>query len=244
MERARVAEGERVLDVGCGCGQTTLQLAARVGPGGSVTAVDISTPMLERARLRAAAERLSHVRFVNADAQLAPVAEAAFDLVFSRFGVMFFSDPPAAFANLRACLAPRGRVAFVCWQALKNNEWVRVPLMAAAQHTPLPAPAAPGTPGPFAFADPAHVRAILDAAGFADIAIEPLEGELAVGGVGGGLEQAVAHLMEMGPMAAALREAPEAARPKVMAAVREALAPYASPAGVKLGYAAWIVHAV
>ena len=244
MERARVAAGERVLDVGCGCGQTTLQLAAKVGPRGSVTGIDISTPMLERARARAAERELAQVRFLNADAQTTAVGAAAFDLVFSRFGVMFFADPRAAFANLRASLAPGGRVAFVCWQDLKLNPWMRVPLLAAAQHITLQPPSGPDAPGPFSFAAPARVRAILEGAGFADVAIDPLELELVVGGVGGNLEQAVEIMLELGPMAAAMREAAADLRPRVADAVREALAPFASPAGVKLGSAVWIVRAV
>ena len=207
MERAKISAGERVLDVGCGCGQTTLELAARVGPRGSVTGIDISTPMLERARARAAEQGLSGVRFVNADAQSTPLGPAAFDLVFSRFGVMFFTDPKAAFANLRASLAPDGRVAFVCWQELALNPWIRVPLLAAAQQIALPAPPAAGAPGPFSFADPGRLRGILTGAGFSEVAIEPLEGELLVGGARARVDEAVEIVLEMGPMAAALREA-------------------------------------
>ena len=244
MERARIAAGERVLDVGCGCGQTTLQLAERIGPRGSVTGIDVSTPMLERARARAVERGLAHTRFLNADAQTTAIGTAAFDLIFSRFGVMFFADPTAAFANLRASLAPGGRVVFVCWQELMRNPWMRVPLLAAAPHLPPLTPPAAGAPGPFAFADPARVRGILEAAGFADVAIDPCESELAVGGVGGNLEQAVELVMQLGPLAAALREADADLRLRVAASVREAIAPYATPAGVKLGSAAWIVRAV
>jgi len=244
MERARVAAGERVLDVGCGCGQTTLQLAEKVGPRGGVTGIDISAPMLERARARAAERELAHARFLNADAQTTRLGAAAFNLVFSRFGVMFFADPAAAFANLRASLAPGGRVVFVCWQELMRNPWMRVPLLAAAPHLPPLTPPAPGAPGPFAFADPVRVRGILEAAGFADVAIDPFESDLALGGVGGNLEQAVELVMGLGPLAAALREAAADLRLRVAAAVREAIAPYATPAGVKLGSAAWIVRAV
>ena len=244
MERARVAADERVLDVGCGCGQTSLQLAEKVGPRGSVTGLDISSPMLERARARAAERGFAHARFLNADAQTAALDAAAYDLVFSRFGVMFFADPKAAFTNLRASLAPGGRVTFVCWQELGLNPWMRLPLAAAARHIPFAPPPGPDAPGPFSFAAPARVRGILEAAGFADVAIDPLEQELLVGGSGGDLEQAVAVTLELGPMAAALREADPALRPRVADAVREALAPFATPAGVKLGSAAWIVRAV
>jgi SAM-dependent methyltransferase len=243
MERAKVASGERVLDVGCGCGQTTLELAARVGPRGSVTGIDISTPMLERARERARERNLTRIRFLNADAQSEPLGAAAYDLVFSRFGVMFFADPTLAFANLRASLAPGGRVAFVCWQELARNPWVSVALRAAAQQIQLPAPPAPGAPGPFAFAAPERVCGILEGAGFRGVAIEPLQGEMVVGGAQAPLEQAVETMLQLGPLGRVLREAPADVVARAAAAVREALAPHATPEGVILGYSAWIVGA-
>jgi SAM-dependent methyltransferase len=243
MDRAGVAAGERVLDVGCGCGQTTLQLAARVGPGGAVTGIDISTPMLARARERAAEQGVTGIRFVNADAQSTRFDPASFDLVFSRFGVMFFAEPKAAFANLRASLAPGGRVSFVCWQDLARNAWMSVPMRAAAQQVQLPAPPPPGAPGPTSFADPGRVRGILEGAGFTGIAIEPLEGTLVVGGTGASLEQAVEFTLQMGPMARALRETPSDGIARVAVAVRESIAPHMTPKGVMLGYAAWIVSA-
>ncbi|TFG97014.1 MAG: class I SAM-dependent methyltransferase, partial [Myxococcales bacterium] len=127
MEQARPAPGESVLDIGCGCGQTSVQLKERVGPKGSVLGVDISTPMLERARARAAG--LPNLRFTNADAQTHSFDER-FDLAFSRFGVMFFADPVAAFANVHRALRPGGRVAVVCWQGIDRNPWLLVPLRA------------------------------------------------------------------------------------------------------------------
>jgi SAM-dependent methyltransferase len=243
MDRARVAAGERVLDVGCGCGQTSLQLAERVGAGGSVTGIDISAPMLARARERAAELGARNLRFLEADAQEAKLGEGVFDLVFSRFGVMFFADPKAAFANLRASLKPSGRVAFVCWQGLERNAWMAVPMRAAAQHLALPPPPAPGAPGPLAFADPERVRAILQGAGFREVAIEPLEGSLAVGAAGASVEQAADFLLQLGPLARALREAPDPPLARIAAAVREAIAPHATPGGVAMGYGAWVVLA-
>jgi SAM-dependent methyltransferase len=241
MDRTGIAAGERVVDVGCGCGDTSVTLGRRVGPQGAVLGVDISPPMLERARQRAADQ--PHVRFANADAQTHPFERGAFDVLFSRFGVMFFADPPAAFANLRTALRPGGRLAFACWQSLPQNQWIAVPLMAAAQHITLPAPPAPGAPGPFAFADADHVRGILASAGFSEIACEPDERTLVVGG-GGSLDDAVDFLLDgIGPASAALREAGPAARPKVAAAVREALAPHATGEGVRMASAAWIVTA-
>jgi len=239
MERARPATGERVLDVGCGCGQTTVQLAERVGPQGSVFGVDISAPMLERARARAAAH--ANVRFANADAQTHDFHER-FDLAFSRFGVMFFADPGAAFANVRRALRPGGRVAFVCWQGIDRNPWLLVPLRAVVGIVDLPAPPPPGAPGPFSFADPERVQGILESGGFEEVGLERLEGELAIG-AGGDLERAVQFTLQMGPVSAALREAGEDARQRAADAIRAALAPLATPTGVRAEYAAWIATA-
>jgi len=239
IERAKVARGERVLDVGCGCGQTTLQLAERVGGTGSVLGVDVSAPMLGRARERASG--LANVRFENADAQTWRSSER-FDLAFSRFGVMFFADPGAAFANLRAALRPEGRLAFVCWQAIERNPWLLVPMRALAGIVEFPAPPAPGAPGPFAFADPDRVRAILSRAGFAGIELAPLAGDLSIG-AGGDLDRAVGFAMQMGPASALLREADAALRERARAAIRAALAPFVTPTGVRADYAAWAVTA-
>ncbi len=240
MNRSGLAAGQSVLDVGCGCGHTSLELAERVGATGTVTGIDISKVMLERARFHA--EGLTHVGFEHADAQIAALPAAHFDLVYSRFGVMFFADPEAAFANLRSSLKPGGRLAFVCWQELARNEWMRVPLAAAAQHVALPAPPEPDAPGPFSFADDERVRRILESAGFDAVAFESIEGPLRVGG-GGDVDQAVAFLLEVGPLSRVAQEVAPAEREAVVGAVREALAPFARRDGVQLGSAAWIVTA-
>ena len=243
MERAAVRAGERVLDVGCGCGHTTLELARRVGPRGQVRGLDISAVMLARARQRAAEQRAGGVDFVLADAQTAALERGRFDLVFSRFGVMFFADPPAAFANLRRTLAPGGRLAFVCWQPLPVNPWMALPLAAAAPLIPMPAPPPAGAPGPFAFGDPERVARILAQAGFSDVSLESVETKLSVAG-GGGLDAAVSFLLEgVGPTSAALREAGEASREAVRRAVRTALEPCLTPRGVEMGAAVWIATA-
>jgi SAM-dependent methyltransferase len=243
MERAGVEPGERVVDVGCGCGQSLLQLAERVGREGAVTGVDVSGPMLERARRRVREAGHAHVQIHHADAQTFAFAPGSSDLVFSRFGVMFFADPPAAFANLRRALASKGRVGFVCWQGLDRNPWMRIPLMAAAAHVQFPPPPPPGAPGPFAFADPERVRGILERAGFRDVALEPHAQELTVGGGGADLDRAVEFVLQMGPTGAALRQSPDADLARVRAAVREALAPYQTPRGVVMDSAAWLVTA-
>jgi SAM-dependent methyltransferase len=242
MQRAGVRREEHVLDVGCGCGDTSLELAQRVGPGGAVLGIDISQPMLARARERQEELGIQNLEFLRADAQTHPLPRERFDLVFSRFGVMFFDDPPAAFANLRAALRAGGRLCFLCWQVLEKNDWARVPLMAAARHVQPPAPPAPGAPGPFALADPDRVRRILEAAGFEDVSCESYEAEVTMGGARS-VEEAVAFLLEIGPVTRLLSEADTDVRARVARAIGEALTPHASRAGVSLPGAAWIVLA-
>jgi SAM-dependent methyltransferase len=243
MSSAALRAGERVLDVGCGCGHTSLELGRRVGARGRVQGIDISAPMLALARERAAQEGAGNVEFVLADAQTTALERGRFDLIFSRFGVMFFADPPAAFANLRRSLGAAGRLAFVCWQPLGSNPWMAIPLAAAAAHVPLPPPPPAGAPGPFAFGDPDRVARILTEAGFADVSLESVETTLRVGG-DTGLEGAVRFLLEgVGPTSAALREAPDSLREKVADAVRTALAPHVTPRGVEVGAAVWIATA-
>ena len=242
MERARVGHDERVLDIGCGCGATTLDLARRVTPSGHAVGIDISTPMLARAQSAAEVAGVHNVRFENADAQTFPFPTAAYDVLFSRFGVMFFADPVAAFRNLLTALTPGGRLAFVCWRPLPDNPWMFVPLMAAAQHVQLPPPPAPRAPGPFAFAEADYVRGVLAAAGFVEIALEDRDHTLAVGGHAN--ERAAAEfLMEIGPTGTALREADPGVRPRVLEAICAALEPYMTPDGVRMPSAPRIVLA-
>ncbi|NRA01170.1 MAG: class I SAM-dependent methyltransferase [Myxococcales bacterium] len=240
VDAAQVRVGESVLDVGCGTGQTSLLLAECVGSDGRVLGVDISAPMLERARQDAA--ELPQLRFEAADAQTRDFKRDRFDLVFSRFGVMFFSDPVSGFANLRSALDASGRLAFVCWQELARNAWMRLPLQAMAPHLELPPPGDPEAPGPFAFADPERLQKILDRAGFRATQIEAREQSLRVG-VGGGFDAAVDQALNFGPAGAAFRSAAPEQRAAAERAVREALTPHASPDGVRLASAAWIVTA-
>ena len=242
MDAAAIAPGERVLDVGCGCGSTTLEIARRVGPSGAVIGLDISAAQLHRARQRACDAGVMHAQFESADAQTHRLPPHSFDALFSRFGVMFFSDPQSAFANLRAGVRPGGRLGFVCWQGLKQNPWALVPLMAAAQHVPRPPPPAPGAPGPFAFADADRVRSLLSGAGFERVQLEAVETALTVGG-GGDLDQAVDFAMQVGPTGGVVSEADAPTRAKVAGAVREALIPFQTADGVKMQAAAWIVTA-
>lgn len=169
MDRLAPRPGERILDIGCGGGVTTVALGQRVAPGGTVLGLDIAPGMVAGARRRAEAAGCENATFTVGDAQVADLGDGAFQGAFSRFGIMFFADPVAAFANIRRCLAPGGRLSFCCWQPPMANEWMTVPTMVAlgvlGMAPPQPDPAAPG---PFAFADPDFVRSVLEAAGFGD----------------------------------------------------------------------------
>lgn len=242
MNAAQVASGERVLDVGCGCGDTTRELARRVGAAGKVTGIDISSVMLERARSLAREDGLAQIGFENADAQTYGFEPASYDVVFSRFGVMFFAQPEAAFANLCKALRPGGRLAFVCWQGIQDNPWMLVPMMAALQHIAPPPFGGPDAPGPFAFADTDKVRGILTGAGFTQVGFESIQETLNVGG-GRSIDETVDFLMQMGPTARPLREADPELRATVADAVGQSLQPYVTAQGVRMGSASWIVTA-
>jgi len=240
LDAAVPGPDDSVLDIGCGTGATTIA-AARLAPAGQVSGYDISGPMVEGARRRAAAEGVANVRFEVRDAQTDPLGADA-GLVLSRFGVMFFEDPVAAFTNLHAALAPGGRLAFVCWQPLFANEWMTVPALAVAEHVPLPEPAPAGTPGPFSFGDADLVRRVLDAAGFADVAVEPFATSLLLGGVGT-VDDAVTFLRSTGMGRTLLSAATPDVVDAALDGVRAALAPHHDGDGVRLDSATWIVTA-
>ncbi|MBV8682532.1 MAG: methyltransferase domain-containing protein [Caulobacteraceae bacterium] len=235
MSALDVRPGDRVLDIGCGCGHTTLALAQAVGMEGEVLGVDVSEPMLTVARRRAAGRNSIH--FVQADAQSSDLG-AGRDAAFSRFGVMFFADPTTAFRNIGQALRPGGRLAFVCWRSLAENLWMRGPVEAAAPFLPPSPPQDPHAPGPFAFADDKRVRGILEGAGWSEVEIRPHDDEIGIGGV----DETMALSMKVGPLGAALRATPDAA-PSVMQAVRNFLSRYEGPNGVRMPAASWIVTA-
>jgi SAM-dependent methyltransferase len=232
--------GERVIDVGCGCGATTIDFAARVSPGGEILGLDISEPMLARARERA--PRDLPIRFELADATVYDFEPDAADLVASRFGVMFFADPARSFANLRKGLKPGGRLTFACWREAKQNPFFVLPLREAGKHAPPLPEMDPEAPGPFAFADEARVRRILSQAGYADIALKPQDLELDIA-IGRGLDTAVTAAMSIGPTSRMLDGQSEAVRAAAAADIRKALAAHARGDSVPLGGAIWIVTA-
>jgi SAM-dependent methyltransferase len=237
LAAAGARPGERILDIGCGCGTTTMLLADIAG---HVTGLDVSAPMLGWARKRGGGR--TNIDWVLADAATHAFAPASFDLLFSRFGVMFFGDPVAAFANLHTALKPGGRMVFVCWRPFDENPWMRVPLHAAYEHIPrLPKPGA-DDPGPFAFADRDRVTRILTDAGWAAPKFTPVDVLLDLG-AGGGLDRAVEQACNIGAASRALREAPAELRPAAIAAIRAALVPFEKGETVALGGAVWVVCA-
>jgi SAM-dependent methyltransferase len=215
-----------------------LALASCVGEEGSVVGIDISAPMLTVARQRPMTGPGRRPQFREVDAQSGDLGQEVFDAAFSRFGVMFFSDPVAAFSNIRRALKPRGRFGFVCWRPLDENIWMLAPLNAARSILPPPAPADPLAPGPFALADAGRVRSILKRAGFATVKIEPFDALIGSGDV----ESTLALTLKVGPLGAALRENPQL-KDKISFAVAEALTPYVVPVGVLMPAAVWIVLA-
>ena len=237
LDAARPQPGEAVLDVGCGCGATALELARRVAPDGRVVGIDISEPMLRVARERA--QPATNAEFVLADASTHAFGASAFDVVFSRFGVMFFDRPARAFANLRCSLRPRGRLTFVCWRALTDNPWFSVPLEAARTVVSAPPPSDPDAPGPLAFADPERVRRILTEAGFAHVQIDALDAMLPLGEPA----SAAVFLTRLGPAARLLVDAPQPVRESAANAIERALRAHEAPDGLQLGAGVWIVRA-
>lgn len=176
MDRLDPRPGQHVVDLGCGTGRTTVELASRVAPGGRIIGVDIAAALLDKARQHAAEVGIDNIDFVHADVQNGDLGRARFDGAFSRFGVMFFADPVAAFTNVHRSLKPGGRLSFVCWQPPTVNEWMSVPTLAAvAVLGTAPEMPAADAPGPFSLGDPDRVRGILDGAGFQDVDIKPHE---------------------------------------------------------------------
>ncbi len=226
--------GERVLDIGCGTGTTTYALAKAVGPSGSVTGVDISRPMLAVARARGVG-----VNFREADASTR-LFHPTHDLLFSRFGVMFFADPLAAFANLHKALSPHGRLAFVCWRDVKENPWASAPIAAARPLLPPQEPVDPLAPGPYAFADDARLRRILSDAGYRDIRIDKLDTTMHMGE---GVDEAAEQALRVGPLSRAAAGLDDATLDRIRTVVREALKPFATSAGISPAAACWLVGA-
>lgn len=235
LDALKLTPGERVADLGCGSGQTTRDIARRVGTTGSVQGFDISEPLLALARSLA-----PQLTFASADIQVADLGASIFDAAFSRFGVMFFSDPVAAFRNVFRALRPGGRLAFVCWRKMAENPVMTAPLEAGiAAGLPRPeAPSDPRAPGPFAFAERDYVISILEQAGFVDVALTPHDERVGGNDLDGTLELA----LQVGPLSRLLREHPQH-RDAVLRSARDVLTQYLTNGVVLMPSATWIVTA-
>jgi SAM-dependent methyltransferase len=240
LEASGITPSDHVVDIGCGCGQTTIEAATRASEA-SALGIDLSEPMLHVARKRAQERGVSNTRFVKADAQVYPFDQEWFDVAISRFGVMFFMDPVAAFANIGRALRASGRLAFVSWQDMLANEWIAVIGGALAAHVPLPDFGEPGGPGPFSLAEPGRIEEILGSAGFRDVDIEPKRAPMRF--PGRTPDEIETFLRSMPVAEEMLNEAEPEAAEKAVAAVREALEPRFGPESLELEGAAWLVSA-
>jgi len=240
IDRAVVKTGEAVIDVGCGCGATSFDLLKQVGAAGRVTGVDISEPMLGRARDLAPIG--APVEFVLADATVYPFAPASTDVLFSRFGVMFFAQPSDSFANMRKALRANGRLAFACWRTPRDNPWMMLGLQEAYKYVPKLPEMKPDDPGPFSFANEERVRRILGEAGFSDINMERADLSLDIA-TGRGLEAAIETVLTIGPTSRALENQPAEKIEATTQSIRTALAAHQKGESVPLGGSIWIVTA-
>ncbi len=241
LAAATVGTADRILDVGCGTGSTT-RAAAAVAVAGEALGVDLSAPMLAQAVRRAEQQGVTNTRFEYADAQVHRFGRTGHDVAVSRFGAMFFADPAAAFANIAGGLRPGGRLVFVCWQNLADNDWVTVPAAAAARHVALPPPQDPTGPGPFSLGERDRIAAVLGAAQFTDVTIEPVTEPL---WIGSDVPDAAAFLMATRVGKSLLEGADPPTAARIGEAVQAALERHATEAedGVRLGSRAWLVTA-
>lgn len=240
VKRAAIQPGERIIDVGCGCGATSFDLARRTGATGFVTGIDISSPMLARARELIPSG--APVEFILADATVHDFKPANADVLFSRFGVMFFAQPEISFANMRKALRPKGRLTFACWRTPRDNPWLMLGLVEAYKHVPKLPEVKPDDPGPFAFANEERVQKILSDAGFCSIGMERADLSLDIA-TGRGLDAAVETALAIGPASRALEGQPADKVSAATASIRAALAQHVRGNSVPLGGSIWIVTA-
>ena len=238
LAAAAPAPGEHVIDIGCGAGALSLALADAVGPQGAVLGVDVSAPLLDLARRRASGR--ANVSFAESDASSHAFAPASADLLFSKFGVMFFSDPEGAFRNMRAALKPAGRLAFACWRTMRENPFATVPLAVALKHVPAPPPGEPLAPGPFAFADAERVRAFLGRAGFSGVMIAALDVDMLLGT---SPADAAQRSRTVGPAARLLAGQSDEVQTRIVADLETVWAAHATASGVIVPARCWIVTA-
>ncbi len=240
LAAAAAKPGEHVIDIGCGTGDTLLAFAKAIRPSGAALGVDVSVPMLEFARHRAAEAGLANVTCALADATTYAFEPSRANLVYSRFGVMFFDDPIKAFTNIRSGMKMGGRLVFVCFRTMPESSWFRVPIEAARPHVPPQPPVDPLAPGMFSLAREERLRGILTEAGFCEIALEatdvPIHGK--------DTTQSMAFLTNAGPLTALLENASDEPRKRATDAVRSALAANIGADGRRLQVGLWLVSAL
>ena len=242
FERLELRTGDRVLDIGCGTGATSLRAGELVAPG-RVVGIDVSAPMLAAARRRIAASAVTNVEFLERDVQESSLDAGEFDVALSRFGVMFFPDPVRAFAHINESLIQGGRLGFVCFQAPMRNPFIVVPVMVASSLLGLGGPPDPTAPGPFSFADPDAVTRMLHDAVFVDVSIEPGPTEADLGDPRD-LPVLAARLIEQNPgVASAFAAATDEVRAITIDAVADALRPHVADGRLVMGAATWVVSA-
>ena len=242
LARAGLRAGERVVDIGCGGGATSREIARRVQPGGTVVGVDISAALVAEAARRAASAGLTNAAFVVADAAVALPPGAPFDRLVSRFGSMFFPNPAAAFQNLGRMLRTGARADFAVWAPARENAWVAGLMGVVGAHMEIPAPV-PRAPGPFAFDDPEYFRAVLEGAGFRDLQFQRWEGQQLIGGAGADPADAARFVLNAMSFGALVQEQPPALRAAVEAELTALFAAHQTPAGIAMGADAWLVSA-
>jgi ubiquinone/menaquinone biosynthesis C-methylase UbiE len=240
IDSAGIKPGDRILDIGCGCGATSFAVAQRTGSTGHVTGIDISSPMLARAR--ELVPQGAPIDFVLADATVYNFKPASVDMLFSRFGVMFFAQPEISFANIRKALRPTGRLIFACWRTPRENPMLMLPLQEAYKHVPKMPEVKPEDPGPFSFASEDRVKKVLGDAGFSSIAMERVDLKLDVA-VGRGLDAALETVLAIGPASRAIEGQPPDLVAAATASIRAALAMHLTGNQVPLGGSIWIVTA-
>jgi ubiquinone/menaquinone biosynthesis C-methylase UbiE len=240
LNKLNLNEGENVLDIGCGCGHTTLNIAKRISPDGQVTGLDISEPMLKRAKESANEMSISNASFNCVDVQTDDMGEEVYSAAFSRFGVMFFEDPVAAFCNINKSLITGASLSFVCWQSPALNPWQSLFIEAVKKYVDLPSPP-PRSPSPFAFMESEYVSSILEESNFQNIMIEGHEAEVNMFS-GRSLSDSVKDYISINPVVSGmLKDSTEQEKTEIINSAIEAFSPYYSAKGLIFPSATWLV---